>query len=738
MNKEQLDKITGGAEVPAGKLSPLQVAAWLEEIGVSKKREKSWRIEAAKIVQLYEGYKSESSPFNILFSNTDTMSPALYNNTPRPAVTRRFQDKDPLGAAVCMTLNRTLVYSLDSNDLDQPEFDILAEHAILQALVPGRGVIRFKYNADITKAGGVKAAEDQNPKTIPDTPAEGYAAQTSEEYEKVENERICGEMVQYDRFLCGYAQKWAQVPWISFEHHMTEAELCKNFGDEIGKKVKCAELEEDSEGEDNAAKDKRKVAVVYELWNKADRTVLFVSPGYKDRELKITEDPLELSGFYPMDEPLRFMNKVSNTIPQPIYNLYRKQAEELNKVTNRIDAIIECLKVRGAYDSAVTEMSKILAADDGEMVAIENVQMLGEGADLKKAIFLMPLTELVSVLQQLYLQRTQVKTVIYEITGISDILRGSSVASETATAQTIKNDWGTLRLKKSQKKVQKWCRNNLRIMAEIAARKFSQETFMKVTELPYITMEQKQAAEAELTQWKQQQMMQQQQAQQAAAMQPQPQPEQPPAPVPPQAPPQAPPQHLVDMMATPVWEEIIALMRDELHMSYRVDIETNSTIADDMAEDQKNIGELLNALSQFLNGVAPLIEGKTMPFEVAKAMMLGIVRKMRMGPEVEDLLDKMKEPEPPAAPPPPPPPPPDPNIQLKAQAEAAKLQMEMQRLKQEEEMLKLEMEAARQEHTNKMTLENQKMQVNQQKFETQMALAKQKAMTPVSHPVTAE
>jgi len=725
MNNNQIDSITTDSAGPKGKLSSKQVAGWLQEVSDQKGKEKSWRQEAQKIVALYEGYKRDASPFNILYSNTDTLSPALYNNTPRPAVGRRFKDKDPLGAAVCMTLNRTLAYSLDSNDGDQPEFDTLAEHAILQALVPGRGVVRWKYAADYVKPEGVEGTVKQDAKDIPNTNAEGGSLQNQPEaIEKVTNERICGEAVEYDRFLCGYARKWAQVPWISFEHHMTEDELETNFGKELAKLVKCGELEEDANGQTEETKDKRKVAVVYELWNKADRTVMFLTPGLKDRELKIVDDPLNLSGFYPCDEPLRFLSKVSSMIPQPIYNLYRTQAEELNLITQRITAVMECLKVRGAYDSAVTEMSSVMKAGDGEMVAVENVQMLGEGSDLKKAIFLMPLGELVSVLQQLYVQRTQIKTVIYEITGISDILRGSSVASETATAQTIKNDWGTLRLKKSQKKVQKWCRNNLRIMGEIAARKFSQETFMRMTELPYATDEQYQQATMEMQQFQ----SQQQQQQMAAQMQP-PMPGQPPAPPAPQQPP---PQSTVDTLATPQWTKILELMRDNVGMEFRVDIETNSTIADDMAEDQKNIGELLNALSQFLNGVAPLIENKTMPFEVAKAMMLGIVRKMAMGPEIEDLMEKMKEPEPPPEAAPPPPPPPDPNIQLKAQAEAAKLQMEMKKLEQEGQMMQLEMQMAAEEHKNKMELERQKMQVNEQKFIIAMQTAKMKAATALT------
>jgi len=744
-----------------GQLSEVQVTAWLQEINSRKSKEKEWRIDASKIVDLYEGYRREASPFNILYSNTDTLAPALYNNTPRPAVGKRFKDKDPLAGAVALTMNRTLVFCMDSNSGAEENFDALVDTAILSALVPGQGVVRWKYSADYTE---VETETAETPEEIRNTPAEGGTLQNDLEPEdsdednpvgvldsntignapnlpSVQNERICGEVVAYDRFLCGYAQRWKQVPWVTFEHHMTTEELEENFGEEISKAVTTAELQEDSGIEQQKAKDTRKVAIVYELWDKTSKTVTFISPGLKERELKRVPDPLGLTGFFPCEEPLRFLQKLSSQIPQPIYNLYREQAEELNLITRRITAVMSALKVRGAYDSQLTEIATIVKSDDCVLVPVENILSLGDGKTLKDSIFLMPLGELVSVLQQLYTQRGQIKQVIYEITGISDILRGSSVASESATAQNIKNQWGTLRLKSMQKLVSSWCKGNLRIIAEIAGQKFSQETFMQMTGLPYTTEAQKQQAQLQMTQMQQQQQQQTMMAQQSG--------QQPP-------PPQPPPQELVDTLATPTWEAIVEMMRSDAMMEFRIDIETNSTIADDMAEDQKNIGELLNALSQFLNGVAPMIADGTMPFEVAKSMMLGIVRKMAMGPEVEEHLEKMQAPKPPETEQPPAPPPPDPNIELKAKAEQAKIQAEMAKMQQEAQIAEqegklaiaqaetemrktqMEMEFAQTEHTNKMQLEQEKALVSREKFKQQMALAQQKtlsaSMTPQETP----
>jgi len=246
-----------------------------------------------------------------------------------------------------------------------------------------------------------------------------------------------------------------------------------------------------------------------------------------------------------------------------------------------------------------------------------------QGQTLEKAIWLMPLEKLVAVLQQLYVQRQQVKQVIYEITGISDILRGASVASETATAQNIKNQWGTLRLKKMQKQVARYVRDCLRIMGEIAMTKFSQQTLSQMTGLQFPTAQQKQQAQA---------MLQQLQMQ---AQQPQ---------VPGQPP--APPPQILAAAQLPSWEEVMGLLANDLQRNYRIDIETNSTVDAEATEDKANMGEFLNAVAQFMNGVAPLVQQGTMPFDAAKSILLAVTRRYRFGPEVEDELKKMQPPQP--------------------------------------------------------------------------------------------
>ena len=88
------------------------------------------------------------------------------------------------------------------------------------------------------------------------------------------------------------------------------------------------------------------------------------------------------------------------------------------------------------------------------------------------------------------------------------------------------------------------------------------------------------------------------------------------------------------------------LLQDDFTRNFRVSIETNSTLELEYSDDKEQIAEFMNAMAQFLNGVAPVVEQGILPFGAAKAMLLTIARRYRFGDEVEKELEKMTEPKP--------------------------------------------------------------------------------------------
>lgn len=618
-------------EVPKG--PPSEVAKfWEKELGSAREREKDYRKQARNVVRIYEADKEkETIPFNILYSNTETLLPVLYSQVPRPVVRRRQRNNNDLKALLASRVaQRMLEYFLDDGLGESPGFDELAQRSCLQALVAGRGLMRFRYEAEIEKVM----------QPVPEE--EGGQPGQTREVEQLKNEYICAEYVEWDKVLLGYARVWKDVPWLAFEHAMSRDELVRMFGERLGKQVPLnLRTSDDGQNEDDDTRDVQvpadsegaKLAQVYEIWDKVNKKVIFYAPDYKQDILKQLDDPLGLSGFFPCGEPLSLFLKMRSMVPKPLYAFYESQATELNRITVRIDKIIAALKVRGFYDSQLGSLSKLMDQEDNTLLPAENVAAMLQGQTLEKSIWLMPLEKLVAVLQQLYVQRNQVKSLIYEITGISDVLRGASAASETLGAQEMKQTWATIRIKRMQKAVMKYLRSNLRVMTELGIGKLAPDTIAQMTGVSLPTAEDKAQAQMQL-----------QAMQQAAAMQPA-QPPVPGAPAPQSPAPPQPDPKLAQTLQTPTMEEVLATLQNDLMRSYLIDIETNSTLESEATEDKQQVGEFLNAMAQFMSGIAPLIQTKVMPFEAAQSILVNVTRRYRMGDEVEEALMKMQPPQ---------------------------------------------------------------------------------------------
>jgi len=687
---------------------------WMREISDARDREKTWRKEAFDCVDLYEAVKKKDYQYNVLYSNTETFAPALYNQVPRPVVSRRFKDADPLGKICSEVVKRLISFVSDSGDCDYPSFDSTMTQAVLEALVPGRGITRFKHevefaevgirdNAEKTPEEKLKAGEQDNQPEPPD--------------QEIAYETVVSDCIPWDRFTHGYAKQWRHVPWIAIDHYMTREELCQNFGKAIGVQIKLTETEKESE-EGSPADDKWskkrddqkgvKMAIVHEIWDKNTRKVMFISPGMPLKILRTCDDPLELDGFFPMPEPLKFFRKIKTLVPTTLYAQYQEQARELNRITVRINRIIGACKVRGFYDKRVNGIERMLQQDDNTLLPAENITMIGDQAvDLDKLIWMQPLDKLVAALQTLYNQREQIKMVIYDITGVADIMRGASKASETLGAQQLKEQWGSLRLSRMQKMVQDYARECFRLMAEIAVNQLSQDTIAKITGLQYPTQAQKEQAQAQLAQ-AQQLIAQQAQAQPAPQQQV---PGQPPAPQ--QQQPQIPPQlaqsmqQLQAILAKPSWEDILKVLGDTLTRNYRIDIETNSTVDPEASEDKQNITDLLAAIGQFFQMIGPLVMEGAIPMDAAKGILMTSVRRFKFGPDIEDYLDMLKAPQPK----------PDPKAQA-AQAQAAHEQ-QMSQIELQQAQTKAQTDSAKAQQDLQIAQVKHQMELEKLAFEQQ-------------------
>lgn len=577
-------------ESPAG-----VVRRWLLELKQADKREKRWRDEARKTWKKYRQEENAKHSFNILWSNTETLRPAVYNRLPTPDVRRRFRDDDPLGKAVSEVLSRATEYMLDSGDAHET-FELSA----LDMLVCGRSVARVRYVPSLSQVGQPEDAED---------PA--HESQEGET-EELEWQQTTVEHVQYDDFRMGPGKCWQEVPWVGFRHRLSRQEMVRMFGEEIGQAIPLDDVDDEEirAAEKDASEPIFRTAEVWEIWDKETKRVIFVCQKYIKSPLKVEEDPLELSGFFPVPKPLYAVEDSTSMVPVILYSLYKEQAEELDRISTRINKVVAAIRVRGIYDSTISELASLMKGADNDLIPAQSVSALIERGGLDKAIWMLPIEGMANVLKVLYEQREATKQVIYEITGVSDILRGQTNASETATAQNIKNEWGTLRIQRMQREMQRFIRDIVRMMAEVIGQQFMPETLAEMTSVKLPTG----AEKAEMMARAQ---MQQQNGAQAQA-----------EPV------------------KPSWDEVIQVLRSDMARQFKVDIETDSTIADTLQSDMEGLREAIGAVVEVINGIGPAVQMGAVPLEAAKALIGAVVRRARLGLVVEDAMEQIQQPPP--------------------------------------------------------------------------------------------
>lgn len=650
------------------------VESWLDEISDARKREKDFLDKGKEILDIYNGCYPDKIPYNVLYSNTETLLPALYSNTPRPVVRPRFKNKDrqKLSQAASQAAERMLSYLMDCNMTGYESFDTVIQDAVMDGLLPGRGDISVRYDEKGTE-GDIYDMEYELAYLVSN---------------------------KWNRIYYGYSTKWSEVPWKAYELFIDKDEAKRLFGNKKANKLIYTEGEQDDEQEENHQDDlhqgKRKTCLVYQIWDTSDSKVKYIAPSFKDGILKTVDDPLELSGFIDSPRPLQFVRKSNDLVPTALYVLYENQAKELNRITFRLKRIVEAIKVRGAYNGKFGDIfEQILDEDDNGFVPTDEGAALLDGA-MDKSIWMLPVSELMAVAQQLLQAREATKSVIYEITGISDILRGSSMASETLGAQKIKEAWGTMRLKRLQKDVQSFVKESLRMLLEVACNKFSDESWINMTGLPFLTEQQFQQAQNDIQ--RAQMMIAQNNVAQQQGQQPNPSVQQ-------QA--EQITQTAQLALQQPRWAEIFPILRDKFTRSYLIDIETNSTLDSEATEDQKNIAEFMNALAQFMNGAMPMVQQGVLPFEAMKSMLLAVTQRFRFGHEVEEEIKKMAQPQ---------------QNPEEAQKQVQEMQKQVQKAQQDVQKQKQQLEAEIKKAGEQLDDEFNKLELQKQEFEFQKKL----------------
>ena len=438
------------------KYNPTQVAErWLQELRMAKKEDEKWVKRGKKIIRRYrddrQGYSDTAKRYNILWANIQTLFPSMYGKTPQAQVERRHKDQDPVGRTASQLLERALQYELDN----YRDFDHAMRSAIMDRLLPGRGVawVRFETK-DVIQSDG--------------TPLPQSFA--------------CVDTVYWEDFRCSPARTWEEVTWVARRVYMTRRDGLERFGD----RFENVPLTHEPIGLDEMVKNGEDVshlkkAQVWEIWDKSTHKVCWVAEGGQEA-LDQIDDPYGLDSFWPCPKPLYATQTTDTLVPIPDYALYQDQAEEIDLLTQRINMLVKALKVVGVYDASQASIQRMMNEGvDNTLIPVDTWAAFSEKGGIKGTVDFLPLDSVVGALQQCYAAREQAKQVIYEVTGLSDIIRGASMASETATAQQIKSQFASLRLRDMQRNVALFATELLKIKGQLMADLYSPDQLVEMS-----------------------------------------------------------------------------------------------------------------------------------------------------------------------------------------------------------------------------------------------------------------
>lgn len=615
--------------------------SWLDDVAKYDREFKKWEGRTDKIIRRYRddfrnsGQGYSMAKFNILWSNVQTLSAATFAKMPKPDVSRRFRDNDPIGRVASLILERGLDYEIQH----YTDYRSTLKNDIQDRFLGGRATAWVRYEPHFRAAqqgvptDGLQVTED-----------------IDEGDEELDYECAAVDYVHWKDFGHSVARTWEEVNRVWRKVYMTKESGEERFGKEKWALVPMdAKVPLDQDRYENmAGMDALERGCVYEGWDKSKKKAVWFTKGVKDF-LDERDDPLGLEEFFPCPRPM-FATMTSDTlVPIPDFTLYQDQANELDILADRIDGLIKALQVKGVYDASETALARLFSeGENNTLLPVKNWQAFSEKAGLKGAIDVIDLTPIANALQQAYRAFDQVKGQVYEITGISDIIRGNTEASETATAQQIKGQYASLRLKQYQEEVALFATQILQIKAQIMCKKYAPETLLKISAADQLSAQDKQLIP------------------QALAL-------------------------LVGekRMIDPDADEGTNPLR-----SFRVEIAADTLVyMDEQAEKEARI-EFLTATGGFIQQMGEVLMNT--PPE-AKGPVVGLMMEMlkfgvgafKVGKNIEGAFDETAEKLKQLANQPPPPPAPDPKLQV-AQIQA---QAEQQRTQAEMQMLPMEMQA---------------------------------------------
>ena len=556
------------------------VSVWSREITAALKHYSDYFGIAGKQLKRYRDERKNemgegtTTRVNFFWSNVQVLKSTLYAKPPKVDVSRLFRDyTDDVARVAGIIMERLLNHDLEKDDSD---FDVAARQAIDDWLIVGSGQCWYRYEVETEQVPVPPTIDPMTGQQVPVLDDKGQPAMQ----ERIISEDALSDYVYWKDFLCSPSRTWAECRWVARRVYMTKDSLEDRFGEEMADEVPLySRTHGGATTSDTESDEPWATAEVWEIWCKTSKKVYWYVKGF-DKFLDQRDDPLELEGFFPCPPPLLANQSNDTLIPRSDYSMARDQYQQIDVLATRLRLLISACKVSGAYDKdAAGALSNILEGADNKMVPVDNWALFGEKGGLKGVMDFVPIDQIASVVTILRQDMAEQKQQLYETLGIADIMRGATRASETATAQQIKAQFGSTRLQFKQFEVARFVRDAQRIKANIITKHYQPETMVKRSNI-------ERTPDAQLVQ------------------------------------------------------PAIQMLKSEGMVQYRLNVEAESMAAMDWANERDARTQFLSAMGGFVQQVMPLAQMEPKSTPMLLQLLSWAMAGFRAGKEIEGVIDQ--------------------------------------------------------------------------------------------------
>lgn len=552
------------------------VAFWQRELQSSKDRLKPWHKQATKIVQRF----LDDRPVDDELSDHGDFHLNLFHSNTKTLESLLYGNLPKAQVAR---------RHLDAND-DAARVAATLKERLLNTDLQENGkerdaVLRAILQDRLLSGLGVARVrytfKSERIEVVAEQVLDDGAVIPAEYAEVTVDEQAPIEYVYWNDVLWGWARSWAELPWIAYRAYLSKDEVGERFPGYEEKVKYIQQPAGDEKGDTDSDEDSpHHKAEIWEIWDRASKCVYWVHTACSEI-LDKKKDPLGVSGFFP-SPPFLIANPTTMLYkPKPDFVIYQDLYNEIDEVQSRLSILKDAVKVVGVYDANQKELARMLKEGfENDMIPVDSWAMFAEKGGLKGTMDWFPVDAVVNAIIRLREYRDDCIALLQRTTGMADVLSGQVNQYEGVGQSELKVAYGSARVQSLQDQFASFVSDLLQLQAEVICMHFDEETIIKRSNAEF--------------------MME-------------------------------PPENI---------QAAIQMLKDYGGAKIRVEVKAESVAQIDQGRVQAERAEFLNALSTFMQSLAPMMQGSPELTPHMLKMLQWVMSGFRGSAEIEGVMDR--------------------------------------------------------------------------------------------------